>query len=280
MSEFQAYLQDLLTIDCELQTNLQQLSLIKSRESLEQKSNEIKKNLRQFKDKLSEIKDFCDTIQSTSTSITSGLLPDGIVNRLKSRNRINSNASSSLNSTSSLLSSSPSSSLSSVLSSPKELYINELQIQREHLTSIEARFRNAYLAAQVNIDQMERAKLMEDYNDGSEIDNKKLEAKKANINNQMLLKQSNEMTNKLNEINRQLKWTETQTSDIIPVLETSSKSLRNVQQEFGLMRTSINDGKRLLIRLSRREFTDKLLTILCLCFFFTVVFYIVWKRLF
>ena len=127
---------------------------------------------------------------------------------------------------------------------------------------------------------MERAKLMEDYDDGSEMDSKKIEAKKANINNQMLLKQSNEMTNKLNEINRQLKWTETQTSDIIPVLETSSKSLRNVQQEFGLMRTSINDGKRLLIRLSRREFTDKLLTVLCLCFFFTVVFYIVWKRLF
>lgn len=280
MSEFQAYLQDLLTIDCELQTNLQQLSLIKSRESLEQKSNEIKRSIRQFKEKLSEIKDFCDTIQSTSTSIGGGLLPDGLVNRITNRNKISSNTSSSLNSTSSLLSSSPSSSLSSVLSSPKDLYINELQIQREHLTSVEARFRNAYLVAQVNIDQMERAKLMEDYDDGSEMDSKKIEAKKANINNQMLLKQSNEMTNKLNEINRQLKWTETQTSDIIPVLETSSKSLRNVQQEFGLMRTSINDGKRLLIRLSRREFTDKLLTVLCLCFFFTVVFYIVWKRLF
>lgn len=73
---------------------------------------------------------------------------------------------------------------------------------------------------------------------------------------------------------------ENQTSDIIPVLDESSKVIQNAQQEFNMMRVVIIDGKRLLTRLGRREFTDKLLIILCLCFFFSVVFYIVWKRLF
>ncbi len=107
-----------------------------------------------------------------------------------------------------------------------------------------------------------------------------LAAKKRNINNQLILKQTNEMTSKLNEINRQLKWTENQTSDIIPVLGESSEKIQKTQQEFTLMKTVITDGRRLLTRLGRREFTDKLLIIIGLCFFFTVVFYIVWKRLF
>jgi hypothetical protein len=238
--------------------------------------------LRQFKEKLAEIKDFCDTVQSnSSSSTTSSFGAQTLVNRFIAIKPATNSSSASSNYTS-LLSSSPtsSSSLYSAMSSPRDLYINEMQIQREHLYSVESRFRNAYLAAQVALDQLERAKLMDNNDADGVLDPKKIEAKKANINNQLLLKQSNEMTSKLNAINRQLKWTETQTSDIIPVLDTSSKSLRNAQQEFGYMRTVINDGKRLLIRLSRREFTDKLLTVLCLCFFFTVVIYIIWKRLF
>jgi hypothetical protein len=96
----------------------------------------------------------------------------------------------------------------------------------------------------------------------------------------MILKQSSEITSKLSDINRQLKWTENQTSDTVASLDESSKIIRNTQQEYGFMKNVISDGKRLLVRLSRREFTDKLLIILCLCFFFSVVFYIVWKRAF
>ncbi len=114
----------------------------------------------------------------------------------------------------------------------------------------------------------------------SGLDLESIAAKKRSINNQLLLKQTSEITSKLSDINRQLKWTENQTSEIIPVLDESSKVIRNTQQEFGFMKVVIVDGKRLLVRLSRREFTDKLLIILCLCFFFSVVFYIVWKRLF
>jgi len=130
----------------------------------------------------------------------------------------------------------------------------------------------------VKLDQIEREDLMNSKASGLDLES--IAAKKRSINNQLLLKQTSEITSKLSDINRQLKWTENQTSEIIPVLDESSKVIRNTQQEFGFMKVVIVDGKRLLVRLSRREFTDKLLIILCLCFFFSVVFYIVWKRLF
>jgi len=301
------YLQELMTIDCELQTNLQSLALAKSRPALESQSTDIKHSIRQFKEKLKEAKDFCDSLNShnlnaepsflgSTTDVLVTKLTGGRLNMLATATSNSSKKPDEKNSSAggAFLSSSPSSSSSlsqSQSHSGSELYVNELQIQREHLTQVESRFRNTYLSAQVTIDQSERTKLFEDQPEEKEMTNnnsisnevrrrKVVENKKTSVNNQVLLAKSNEMSSRLSEISKQLKWTEQQTNDIIPVLDTSSRSLRNTQQEFGYMRTVITDGKRLLIRLSRREFTDKLLTVVCLCFFFTVVFYIVWKRLF
>jgi hypothetical protein len=241
MNDIQNYLQDLLTIDCEIQINLQHLLLVTTREALESESNELKRSLKEFKNALNEMKDFCESYNSNTNA-------NGLISRLAQ---------------------------SSTVSNTREMFFNEYQIQKEHLSTIEARYRNAYLAAQNKLDQLERETLM-----SANLNNDSTELKKRNLSNQLLLKQNNEMTSKLHEINRQLKWIDNQTGDIIPVLDESSKSLKNVQQEFGLMRVVINDGKRLLVRLNRREFTDKLLIFLCLCFFFSVVFYIIWKRVF
>lgn len=65
-SSIQPYLQDLLTIDCDIQTNLHQLLLATTRECLDSKSTEIKRGLREFKLKLKEMKEFCDTYSSSS----------------------------------------------------------------------------------------------------------------------------------------------------------------------------------------------------------------------
>ncbi len=100
MTQVQVYLQDLLTIDCDIQNNLQNLILVSTREALESKSNEIKHGLRDFKDKLNEMKEFCDIYSKNDNQRT-------------------------------------------------DILINELQIQKEHLLTVESRFRNAYLAAQV-----------------------------------------------------------------------------------------------------------------------------------
>ena len=61
---FQPFLQDLLTLDCDIQTNLHQLLLITTRECLEAKSSEIKRSLKEFKKKLKEMKEFCDAYSS------------------------------------------------------------------------------------------------------------------------------------------------------------------------------------------------------------------------
>jgi hypothetical protein len=276
MVEVQGYLQDLLTIDCDIQTNLQHLALVKSRESLETKSTEIKQLLKDFKMKLNEMKEFCDIY---STNEKSGFI-----------SRFNRSTDADYYSTSATLNT----------SSPREILVKELQIQSEHLIGIESRFRNTYLTTQAKLDQIERENLLKP---SESADPKELAAKKRNINSkvslirlwhelntnqikfflildQLILKSTNEITSKLSDINRQLKWTENQTSDIIPVLDESSKLIRNTEQEFGFMKVVIVDGKRLLVRLSRREFTDKLLIVICLFFFFSVVLYIVWKRLF
>jgi len=100
MAEVQGYLQDLLTIDCDIQSNLQNLILVSTREALEAKSLDIKCGLRDFKEKLSEMKEFCDVYAKNDSQRT-------------------------------------------------DVLSNELQIQKEHLLTVEARFRNAYLAAQV-----------------------------------------------------------------------------------------------------------------------------------
>ncbi|CAF0707135.1 unnamed protein product [Brachionus calyciflorus] len=249
MNDIQNYLNDLLAIDCDIQKNLQHLLIVTSRDALESKSNEIKCGIKEFKEKLTEMKDYSDSFNSTESNS----------NTLLSK-----------------LSRSGDQSDPNLTNSTKDVFINQLQIEKEHLSNVETRFRNAYLASKIKIEQSERENLFSSLSDNKT----DVELKKRNLTNQMLAKKSNELTNKFSDINRQLKWTENQTSDILPVLDESSRSLKNIQQDFGIMKSSISEGKRLLVRLGRREFTDKLLIILSLCFFFSVVFYIVWKRIF
>ncbi|RNA45083.1 vesicle transport SEC20 [Brachionus plicatilis] len=227
MNDIQNYLNDLLTIDCEVQKNLQHLLLVASGDALEAKSNEIKRGIREFKEKLNEMKDFTESF--------------------------NINESGSF--LSKFTRSSPQSDSDS--SSSKEVFINQLQIEKEHLSNIENRFRNAYLSAKIKIEQSERESLF-----GGNVSQEQIEVKKRNLTSQMLVKKNNDLTSKFNEVNRQLKWTQNQTSDILPVLKESSNSIKNVQQDFGLMKSSISEGRRLLVRLGRREFTDKTITIL------------------
>lgn len=123
MAEVQGYLQDLLRIDCDIQTNLQNLALVSTREGLEAKSKDIKAGLKEFKDKLKELKEFCDIYSKNETG--------GFISRFSRSDDIDYYSSTTSS------------------SSPKDILVNELQIQKEHLLTVESRFRNAYLVAQV-----------------------------------------------------------------------------------------------------------------------------------
>ena len=63
-------------------------------------------------------------------------------------------------------------------------------------------------------------------------------------------------------------------------LESSSKTVEELQEEHKMMGGVIGQSRRLITKYGRREFTDKVLIIFALAFFFGVVLYILRKRLF
>jgi protein transport protein SEC20 len=225
--DLQDYLKDLLTIDCDIQTKLQQLSSIKSYNSLEQKSNEIKTLLKDYKQKLNEIKDVCSLIQSRNS------------NKL-------------------------------------DLYLNELKIQTDHFNKLEIKFRNEYYASQKRLETFERDSLLSTTNDNSGGDARQ----RKNIDKEILYSKSKTLNENLGESSRTIKSSLEQSNLALHKLQTSSDSLKQTHNEFDQMSSNISDSKRLLIKFERREFTNKLLFMFSLCLFFSVVLYILWKRLF
>jgi hypothetical protein len=233
--DLQNYLQDLLTIDCNLQTKLQQLCLSQTRNNLEQKATEIKIYLKEYKQKLSEIKDFCNILKNNDNDSTK-----------------------------------------------KEVFIKEFQIQNDHLVKIETNFRNVYLNQKKKVDNLERDSLLDDsMTDAANTSpTKSNQMRHRNTNKDDLIKQSSGITENLSELNRIIKSSLSQSKATLNTLEVSSKTLKSTHDEFNAMSTTIYDGKRLLTKYDQREFTNKLLFVFSLCLFFSVVFYIIWKRLF
>lgn len=64
--DFQDFLKDLLTIDCAIETKLQELQVCSKREKLDLISNDIKEELRNYKEKLKEMKEFCDLLLASN----------------------------------------------------------------------------------------------------------------------------------------------------------------------------------------------------------------------
>ena len=112
MNEIQNYLKDLLIVDCKIQNNLQNLLQVTSYDALESKSIEIKAELKDFKNILSEMKDFCDSFSSINNQYENNIL-----------RRLNLPGKNS-NSESEFLS-----------SPPKDILDSEYKIQKERLTN-------------------------------------------------------------------------------------------------------------------------------------------------
>jgi protein transport protein SEC20 len=224
--DLQDYLKDLLLIDCEIQNKLQQLSVIKSYNSLDQRSNEIKTLLKDYKQKLNDIKDVCSVVQSRHSNKT-------------------------------------------------EIYLNELKIQTDHFNKIEIKFRNEYYLAQKKLENSERDSLLNlDKSSGDSNQQRK------NIDKEILYSQSKALNDGLLESSQTIKSSLEQSNLALNKLLTSSDSIKQTSDEYSKMSMNINDSKRLLTKYDRREFTNKLLFLFSLCLFFSVVLYIIWKRLF
>merc|ERR1712034_9820 len=78
----------------------------------------------------------------------------------------------------------------------------------------------------------------------------------------------------------QLAETVEKSKQTVNSLEGTSKTVEEVREEHKMMGGVIGQSKKLITKYGRREFTDKVLIIFALAFFFAVVLYILRKRLF
>ncbi|XP_023332327.1 vesicle transport protein SEC20 [Eurytemora carolleeae] len=95
-----------------------------------------------------------------------------------------------------------------------------------------------------------------------------------------LISQHSNVTNNLKAISRQLAATVERSNLTVSNLEGSSKTLQEVDEEHRSLSGVIGQSKKLITKYIRREFTDKVLIMFALAFFFAVVLYILRKRVF
>merc|ERR1712034_87833 len=88
------------------------------------------------------------------------------------------------------------------------------------------------------------------------------------------------ITNNLMAISRQLAETVEKSKQTVSNLEGTSRTVEEVGGEHRMMGGVIGQSRKLITKYGRREFTDKVLIIFALAFFFAVVLYILRKRLF
>jgi len=97
---------------------------------------------------------------------------------------------------------------------------------------------------------------------------------------EQLVAEHSQVTQNLQAISRQLAETVARSKDTVGVLGDSTSKLGRVIEEQRTMGGVIGMSKRLINKYARREFTDKVLILFALAFFFAVVLYILRKRLF
>lgn len=132
--------------------------------------------------------------------------------------------------------------------------------------------RRATLAALKNIESSERSQLMSK----SEIGNGDNKSRPTSDMTQDSAAFSDNLTNLLRTMDGQVR----QSEETLKALLGSSHVLGETEGEFRSMGAHISSSGKLLSKYGRREFTDRILFILALLFFFGTVFYIVKKRLF
>ncbi|KAK0070418.1 vesicle transport protein SEC20-like isoform X1 [Biomphalaria pfeifferi] len=98
-------------------------------------------------------------------------------------------------------------------------------------------------------------------------------------NKETLVKTSSNITESLMGLNQLMAEQVKQSELNVTTLVSSSEVVSDTQDEFHTMGGHIQHSQRLLTKYGRREFTDRLLILLALIFFFATVLYIIKKRL-
>ncbi|OTF74394.1 vesicle transport protein SEC20-like protein [Euroglyphus maynei] len=135
--------------------------------------------------------------------------------------------------------------------------------------------RKAIINTQKRLNNETRAKLFEySKNLRNRIDNKNV------VKNETLLNKSTAITDDLYTASRLLSTEVEKSGKNLETLVSSSALATETSQELRTMSNYISNSKTLLSKYGRREMTDKILTILALCFFFGCIIYVLFKRLY
>lgn len=149
--------------------------------------------------------------------------------------------------------------------------LKDVDSYRKQLTSMQALLRKANLLSQMAIERKEKELLFEG---GTEVRRRRPANKQSAANTTI------GVTENLMNLSRMMSSQVTQSEQTMETLVSSSRLVGETEEELKSMGGHIQSSHKLLTKYSRREWTDRLLILLALAFFFASVLYIVKKRLF
>merc|ERR1719430_2737551 len=155
-----------------------------------------------------------------------------------------------------------------------QMITSQVESHREQLASCQRQFRVANVKAMTALETQSSKDLFKSANEGG----------RAGLRNrkdkEQMVAEHGSITNNLMAISRQLAETVEKSKQTVSSLEGTSRTVEEVREEHKMMGGVIGQSRRLITKYGRREFTDKVLIIFALAFFFGVVLYILRKRLF
>merc|ERR1719376_155576 len=155
-----------------------------------------------------------------------------------------------------------------------QMITSQVESHREQLASCQRQFRVAKVKAMTALETQSSKDLFKSANEGG----------RAGLRNrkdkEQMVAEHGSITNNLMAISRQLAETVEKSKQTVNSLEGTSRTVEEVREEHKMMGGGIGQSKKLITKYGRREFTDKVLIVFALAFFFAVVLYILRKRLF
>jgi len=141
------------------------------------------------------------------------------------------------------------------------------------LTACQAQFRQSNVKVMADLERESASQLFSNNQLGSA-------GVRQRRDKEQLVSEHGSITQNLQAISRQLAETVERSRDTVGNLEISSGKVGEVVEEHRGIQGVIGHSRRLITKYARREFTDKVLILFALAFFFAVVLYILRKRLF
>jgi len=141
------------------------------------------------------------------------------------------------------------------------------------LTACQAQFRQSNVKVMGDLERQSASQLF----NNNQLGSSKVRQRR---DKEQLVSEHGSITQNLQAISRQLAETVERSRDTVGNLEISSGRVGEVVEEHRGIQGVIGLSRRLITKYARREFTDKVLILFALAFFFAVVLYILRKRLF